>query len=42
VVVAISLISILLMTRVNNLINKKVNAHPGVVAHDDVVVSEGY
>jgi len=42
VVVCISMISLLLLSRVNNMINRKVQEHPGVVKHDDVVVSEGY
>jgi len=42
VVVGVSTTCILLLSRVNNMINRKVEAHPGVVKHDDVVVSEGY
>jgi len=42
VVVGVSMTCILLLSRVNNMINRKVQEHPGVVKHDDVVVSEGY
>jgi predicted MFS family arabinose efflux permease len=42
VIVGISVISILLMSRVSTLVNKKTANKPAVVKEDDVVISEGF
>jgi MFS family permease len=42
VIVGISICSILLMGRVNNMINRKIKDKPAAVKVDDVVISEGF
>ncbi|MDP9081092.1 MAG: MFS transporter [Bacteroidota bacterium] len=42
VIVGISICSILLMSRVSKMINRKIKDHPAPVKQDDVVISEGY
>ena len=42
VIVGISACSILLMSRVNNMINRKIKDKPAAVKQDDVVISEGF
>jgi predicted MFS family arabinose efflux permease len=42
VIVGISICSILLMSRVNNMINRKIKDKPAAVKLDDVVISEGF
>ncbi|MCR8560245.1 MFS transporter [Mucilaginibacter sp. BJC16-A38] len=42
VIVGISICSILLMSRVSKMINRKIKDHPAPIKQDDVVISEGY